>query len=112
MSIITLNQLTNLELVEGAQLYNRFADRASDEIYDNLLLEEVIESVRTARVGYQFNAGKYNNSLQTALVVDYRGHRYALGVSVEGNTLVVRTFLNEGQVEYSLGNSGFANFYL
>ncbi len=85
---------------------NRFLDRASDDLYNSLNIDEVVRSVKLSKGGYLIeNSGKYNRTLINA-VVDYKGFRYGLGIVVdyEQEIILVNSFLNANQTNFSLRN--------
>ena len=118
MLSITKELLANARVEEGPLFESRFLNEdtgASDELYNALDIDEVIQSVRKGVHGYVIPASssaKYHRELIN-LVVEHRGFYYALGVQVKDGVVFVNSFINQSKVEWSMNRVGsFPQFYL
>ena len=115
---LTLNLLSTATIEEGPLFESRFLNEdtgASDELYNAVTVDEIVESVRLGSHGYIIQAKdsrKYHRDLYN-LIIDYRGFRYALGVQVVDSRVIVNSFINQGRLEHSMSlPHAFPQFYL
>ena len=110
---ITKEILANADIVEGPMFEKLFLDRVNDEMYETLYVDEIIKSVRKGVHGYIIvNSYKYHRELIN-LIVEYRGHRYGLGIQNKNGKIYVNTFLTEGMIDYSMDRpKDFPQFFL
>ena len=99
--------LSNSKIIEGNKFEDRYMDRASEEMFNSLYIEDVIESIRDSKLLYVIPAkssDKYGRDLYN-FIVEYRGYKYGLGATLNRDgSISVNTFLNEGMINYSLSN--------
>ena len=102
--------LNTLPIKEGNLFEDRFIERASDNIFNNLTIEEVINSLTRAKEGYIIKASnKYGRDLYN-FYISYKGYEYGLGATIEDGYISVNSFLSIGQVNYGLNNKHMSNF--
>jgi len=106
MLVINKEELKSLAVVSTRHLAVRFSQRAERDLLDFASAEEVAFQVASAEWGYYHGS---DNKL--VLVVEYEGFQFGLGVRVNGNDIVVTTFVNEDQVGFAL-DSEFKTFFL
>jgi len=118
MRELTLSLLATARVEEGPMFETQFLHQtngASEELYNAVSIEEVVESVRKGVHGYIIESKdsiKYHKVLIN-LVIEHRGFYYALGVQVRDGVIYVNSFINEGRVDFSMSNTtAFPRFYL
>jgi len=115
---LTLELLANARVEEGPTFESRFLNEdtgASDELYNALDIDEVIESVRKGVHGYIIQAKdskKYHDD-QYTLLVSHRGYNYGLGVKVQNGVVIVASFIRGDKADWSMRRPhDFPQFYL